>query len=109
MRSIYCMFMCREHPVLCRLGLMTQDVSRLGSPQPQESFTPVLLLSLQLCAPSPASSAISTGLQLGTDAGMSSVLLTMVGSQCGKREPPQQRCFECASPYKKVENTCFSG
>lgn len=64
--------------------------------QPQETNTPVLVLSMLMCAPSPASSTTSTGLQLGTDAGMSSVLLTMVGSQwCNKeRKAPQQRCSE---------------
>lgn len=51
------------------------------------------------CAPSPASSARSTGLQSGTDAGMSSVLLTMIGSQCRNRNPPAA-VFEYAAPRR---------
>lgn len=47
------------------------------------------------CAPS----ARSTGLQLGTDAGMSSVLLTMIGSQCRNRNPPAM-ALEYAGPWK---------
>lgn len=70
------------------------------SPQPQESFRRVLLVSLQSWAPSPASSARSTGLQSGTDAGMSSVLLTMVGSQCGDRNPPRSFASVCESVNK---------
>lgn len=74
------------------------------SPLPQESFSPVLLISLMSCAPSPASSARSTGLQLGTDAGMSSVLLTMIGSQCRNRNPPAM-ALEYAGPWKNDKMT----
>lgn len=56
------------------------------------------------CAPSPASSARSTGLQLGTDAGISSVLLTMIGSQCRNRNPPAM-VFEYAGPWKNGKMT----
>lgn len=84
------------------------NLSKRGLPQPQGSFRCVLLVSLPSSwAPSPASSARSTGLQLGTDAGMSSVLLTMVGSQCGNRNPPPQLSL---NTWVWGENTkiCFS-
>lgn len=68
---------------------MRAVVSAADLPQPQDSFRGAFPAPL----PSWAPSAGSAGSQLGTDAGMSSVLLTMVGSQCvSVTEIPQQLC-----------------
>lgn len=65
---------------------MRAVVSAADLPQPQDSFRGAFPAPLPSWAP-------SAGLQLGTDAGMSSVLLTMVGSQCvSVTEIPQQLC-----------------
>lgn len=82
---------------------MNQSVCCRVLPQPQDSFRLVLLVSLLSWAPSPASSARSTGLQLGTDAGMSSVLLTMVGSQCGNTNLPAAALPEYVKSVKEIE------